>query len=203
MRNWNPCLHLAKHQVNLNCWGCWCFPPRFAAFRAVSNSARSNPRFFLPGLVLSHPSAGKFFAKAANIPLMAMSLSLQVSVMVTPMDVSFPVFSEAAYHPAPLPERTPPDTFVVEISALYELPVSYSIASGDEKGELLMWNNNKHSTEHWDCFFSPSFFSKLSSTAINPGWEWTQCTSLMWIRLGTRLNFCQSSTRHRIQGWPH
>ncbi|NXI90312.1 CELR3 protein, partial [Psophia crepitans] len=37
------------------------------------------------------------------------------------------------YQPAPLSEKAPPDTFVVQISALYEVPVIYSIASGDEK----------------------------------------------------------------------
>ncbi|NXW64890.1 CELR1 protein, partial [Eurystomus gularis] len=38
------------------------------------------------------------------------------------------------YQPAPLSEKTPPDTFVVQISVLYELPVIYSIISGNEKG---------------------------------------------------------------------
>ncbi|NXP09912.1 PCDL protein, partial [Thinocorus orbignyianus] len=38
------------------------------------------------------------------------------------------------YQPAPLSEKTPPDTFVVEISVLYKVPVTYSIVSGDEKG---------------------------------------------------------------------
>ncbi|NXJ61591.1 PCDL protein, partial [Rostratula benghalensis] len=42
------------------------------------------------------------------------------------------------YHPAPLSENTPPDTFVVQISALYKVPVTYSIVSGDEKGYFVI-----------------------------------------------------------------
>ncbi|KFQ30639.1 Protocadherin Fat 2, partial [Merops nubicus] len=38
------------------------------------------------------------------------------------------------YQPAPLSEKTLPDTFVVEISVFYKAPVIYSIVSGDEKG---------------------------------------------------------------------
>ncbi|KFO05688.1 Cadherin EGF LAG seven-pass G-type receptor 3, partial [Balearica regulorum gibbericeps] len=38
------------------------------------------------------------------------------------------------YQPAPLSEKAPPDTFVVQISALHKVPVIYSIVSGDEKG---------------------------------------------------------------------
>ncbi|NXC40878.1 PCDL protein, partial [Penelope pileata] len=38
------------------------------------------------------------------------------------------------YQPAPLSEKTPPDTFVVEISVLYGDPVIYSIVSGDGNG---------------------------------------------------------------------
>ncbi|NXO02255.1 PCD16 protein, partial [Rhinopomastus cyanomelas] len=38
------------------------------------------------------------------------------------------------YHPAPLSEKTVPDTFVVQISASYEGQVTYSIAPGDGKG---------------------------------------------------------------------
>lgn len=67
--------------------------------------------------------------------------------MIAPMDVSFPVFLEEAYQPAPLSENSPTETFVVEISALYKLPVNYSIASGDEKGEPWMWNNGKRGCE--------------------------------------------------------
>ncbi|NXN54419.1 PCD23 protein, partial [Rynchops niger] len=37
------------------------------------------------------------------------------------------------YQPAPLSEKTLPDTFVVQISVLYKVPVIYSIVSGDEK----------------------------------------------------------------------
>ncbi|NWX10767.1 PCDL protein, partial [Caloenas nicobarica] len=35
------------------------------------------------------------------------------------------------YRPAPLSEKAPPDTFVVQISVLYTVPVIYSIVSGD------------------------------------------------------------------------
>ncbi|NXP76107.1 PCDL protein, partial [Ramphastos sulfuratus] len=38
------------------------------------------------------------------------------------------------YQPAPLSVKTLPDTFVVQISVLYQAPVLYSIVSGDEKG---------------------------------------------------------------------
>ncbi|NWU89520.1 PCD16 protein, partial [Upupa epops] len=38
------------------------------------------------------------------------------------------------YHPAPLSEKTVPDTFVVQISASYKGPVVYSIAPEDGKG---------------------------------------------------------------------
>ncbi|NXX18257.1 PCDL protein, partial [Podargus strigoides] len=37
------------------------------------------------------------------------------------------------YRPAPLSEKTLPDTFVVQISVLYKVPVIYSIVSGDAK----------------------------------------------------------------------
>ncbi|NXH88340.1 FAT2 protein, partial [Edolisoma coerulescens] len=46
------------------------------------------------------------------------------------------------YHPAPLAEKTPTETFVVEISALYKLPVNYSIASGDEKGYFIIHSSS-------------------------------------------------------------
>ncbi|NXC56190.1 FAT2 protein, partial [Aleadryas rufinucha] len=46
------------------------------------------------------------------------------------------------YHPAPLSEKAPTDTFVVQISALYQLPVSYSIASGDEKGYFIIHSSS-------------------------------------------------------------
>ncbi|NWQ96176.1 PCDL protein, partial [Burhinus bistriatus] len=42
------------------------------------------------------------------------------------------------YQPAPLSEKTLPDTFVVQISVLYEVPVIYSIVSGDEKGYFII-----------------------------------------------------------------
>ncbi|NXN18283.1 PCDL protein, partial [Indicator maculatus] len=38
------------------------------------------------------------------------------------------------YQPAPLSVKTLPDTFVVQISVVYQAPVTYSIVSGDEKG---------------------------------------------------------------------
>ena len=62
--------------------------------------------------------------------------SLQVSVTVAPIDISFPVFSEAVYQPTPLSEKILPDSFVVQISVLYNVPVIYSIVSGNEKGKL-------------------------------------------------------------------
>ncbi|XP_017600750.1 PREDICTED: protocadherin Fat 4 [Corvus brachyrhynchos] len=79
---------------------------------------------------------------ATDSGLPPLSTSVKVSVMIAPMDVSFPVFVEEAYHPAPLSEKTPPDTFVVEISALYKLPVNYSIASGDEKGYFIIHSSS-------------------------------------------------------------
>ncbi|KFV57547.1 Protocadherin-23, partial [Gavia stellata] len=42
------------------------------------------------------------------------------------------------YQPAPLSEKTQPDTFVVQISVLYKVPVIYSIVSGDEKGYFII-----------------------------------------------------------------
>ncbi|KFW64015.1 Cadherin EGF LAG seven-pass G-type receptor 3, partial [Pygoscelis adeliae] len=42
------------------------------------------------------------------------------------------------YQPAPLSEKTPPDTFVVQISVLYKVPVIYSIVSGDGKGYFII-----------------------------------------------------------------
>ncbi|NXA28261.1 PCDL protein, partial [Ibidorhyncha struthersii] len=42
------------------------------------------------------------------------------------------------YQPAPLSEKSLPDTFVVQISVLYEVPVIYSIVSGDEKGYFII-----------------------------------------------------------------
>ncbi|NWY56658.1 PCD23 protein, partial [Chionis minor] len=42
------------------------------------------------------------------------------------------------YQPAPLSEKTLPDTFVVQISVLYNVPVIYHIVSGDEKGYFII-----------------------------------------------------------------
>ncbi|KFZ57901.1 Fat-like cadherin-related tumor suppressor, partial [Antrostomus carolinensis] len=42
------------------------------------------------------------------------------------------------YQPAPLSEKTLPDTFVVHISVLYKVPVIYSIVSGDGKGYFII-----------------------------------------------------------------
>ncbi|KAM6280962.1 cadherin-6-like [Porphyrio hochstetteri] len=63
-----------------------------------------------------------------------LSTSVKVSITIAPIDFSFPVFSEGDYQPAPLSEKAPPDTFVVQIIALHEVPVIYSIVSGNEKG---------------------------------------------------------------------
>nr|XP_026649047.1 protocadherin Fat 4 [Zonotrichia albicollis] len=79
---------------------------------------------------------------ATDSGLPPLSASVKVSVMVAPMDVSFPLFLEEAYHPAPLAEQSPPDTFVVEVRAWYNLPVDYSITSGDEKGYFIIHPSN-------------------------------------------------------------
>ncbi|NXW94392.1 PCDL protein, partial [Alopecoenas beccarii] len=42
------------------------------------------------------------------------------------------------YRPAPLSEKAPPDTFVVQISVLYTVPVIYSIVSGDGQGYFII-----------------------------------------------------------------
>ncbi|NXD76243.1 PCDL protein, partial [Halcyon senegalensis] len=42
------------------------------------------------------------------------------------------------YQPAPLSEKTLPDTFVVQISVSYKVPVVYDIVSGDEKGYFII-----------------------------------------------------------------
>ncbi|KAL9863596.1 protocadherin Fat 4-like [Geothlypis trichas] len=75
---------------------------------------------------------------ATDSGLPPLAASVKVSVVVAPMDVSFPVFLEEAYHPAPLSEQSPPETFVVEVRAWYKLPVDYSISSGDEKGYFII-----------------------------------------------------------------
>lgn len=181
MMNWNPPLHLAKHPGEPKLMRLLAFSTRDLLPSGQCQTQHSA----IPGFsslaeawtcAVSHLSR-RVFAKAENITPMAMSFSRQVSVMVAPMDVSFPVFMEEAYHPAPLSEKTPPDTFVVEISALYKLPVNYSIASGDEKGEPLMWNNGKRGCETTSTapgvgiVPSLSFCSHLSSTAIDTGCE--------------------------------
>ncbi|KFQ90159.1 Protocadherin-16, partial [Phoenicopterus ruber ruber] len=42
------------------------------------------------------------------------------------------------YQPAPLSEKTLPDTFVVQIRVFYKVPVIYSIVSGNEKGYFVI-----------------------------------------------------------------
>ncbi|KFU99902.1 Protocadherin-23, partial [Pterocles gutturalis] len=42
------------------------------------------------------------------------------------------------YQPPPLSEKTLPDTFVVQISVLYKVPVIYSIVSGDGNGYFII-----------------------------------------------------------------
>ncbi|NWZ21778.1 FAT2 protein, partial [Asarcornis scutulata] len=42
------------------------------------------------------------------------------------------------YQPTPLSEKILPDSFVVEISVLYNVPVIYSIVSGNEKGYFVI-----------------------------------------------------------------
>ncbi|XP_027549048.1 protocadherin Fat 4-like [Neopelma chrysocephalum] len=75
---------------------------------------------------------------ATDSGLPPLSTSVKVSVTVVPVGVSFPVFSEAAYHPAPLSEKALPDTFVVQTNVFYSAPVSYTIASGDDKGYFMI-----------------------------------------------------------------
>lgn len=107
----------------------------------MSNSACSNPRIFLTEKVPD-------FCCVMSV---LMSSSLQVSVIIAPTNISFPVFSEAVYQPAPLSEKTLPDTFVVQITALYKVPVIYSIVAGDEKGKLFTGNNKEK-----DVFLNPA-----------------------------------------------
>ncbi|XP_009578906.1 PREDICTED: protocadherin Fat 4-like, partial [Fulmarus glacialis] len=75
---------------------------------------------------------------ATDSGLPPLSTSVKVSITIAPINVSFPVFSEAVYQPAPLSEKTLPDTFVVQISVLYKVPVIYSIISGDGKGYFII-----------------------------------------------------------------
>ncbi|NWX92061.1 PCDL protein, partial [Nothoprocta ornata] len=42
------------------------------------------------------------------------------------------------YQPAPLSEKALPDTFVVQISVFYNVPVIYSIVSGDQNGYFII-----------------------------------------------------------------
>ncbi|XP_075004052.1 protocadherin Fat 4-like [Calonectris borealis] len=75
---------------------------------------------------------------ATDSGLPPLSTSVKVSITIAPMNISFPVFSEAVYQPASLSEKTLPDTFVVQISVLYKVPVIYSIVSGDGKGYFII-----------------------------------------------------------------
>ncbi|OXB76137.1 UNVERIFIED_CONTAM: hypothetical protein H355_005348 [Colinus virginianus] len=75
---------------------------------------------------------------ATDSGLPPLSTSVKVSVTIAPTNTSFPVFSEATYQPAPLSEKTLPDTFVEQITVLYNIPVVYSIVSGDEKGYFII-----------------------------------------------------------------
>ncbi|XP_025919928.1 protocadherin Fat 1-like [Apteryx rowi] len=75
---------------------------------------------------------------ATDLGVPPLSTSVKVSVMIAPIGISFPVFSEAVYQPAPLSEKALPDTFVVQISVLYNVPVIYSIVSGDENGYFII-----------------------------------------------------------------
>ncbi|XP_009706137.1 PREDICTED: protocadherin Fat 4-like, partial [Cariama cristata] len=75
---------------------------------------------------------------ATDSGLPPLSTSVKVSVMIAPINISLPVFSEAVYQPAPLSEKTLPDTFVVQIGVFYKVPVIYSIESGDEKGYFII-----------------------------------------------------------------
>ncbi|KAM6407361.1 protocadherin Fat 4-like [Pluvialis apricaria] len=75
---------------------------------------------------------------ATDSGLPPLSTSVKVSVTIASISTSFPVFSEVTYQPAPLSEKTLPDTFVVQISVLYKVPVIYSIVSGDGKGYFII-----------------------------------------------------------------
>ncbi|NWU74385.1 FAT3 protein, partial [Onychorhynchus coronatus] len=46
------------------------------------------------------------------------------------------------YHPAPLSEKALPDTFVVQTSVSYSVPVSYTIVSGDDKGYFMIHSSS-------------------------------------------------------------
>ncbi|XP_030347049.1 protocadherin Fat 4-like [Strigops habroptila] len=87
---------------------------------------------------LSAPVYYSLIVTATDSGLPPLSTSVKVSVTIAPINVSFPVFSEEVYQPAPLSEKTLPDTFVVHIDVLYKDPVIYSIVSGDEKGYFII-----------------------------------------------------------------
>ncbi|XP_043399090.1 protocadherin Fat 4-like [Chelonia mydas] len=71
---------------------------------------------------------------ATDSGLPPLSTSVKVSVMIAPINTSFPVFSAVVYQPDALSEKALAGTFVVQISVLYKSPVIYTIISGNEKG---------------------------------------------------------------------
>uniref|UniRef100_H3A003 Cadherin domain-containing protein n=1 Tax=Latimeria chalumnae TaxID=7897 RepID=H3A003_LATCH len=62
-----------------------------------------------------------------------LSNSVKVTIIVAPSDSAVPVFSAAVYQPAPLSEKTSTGTLVIQTSALYHLPLLYSLVAGNEK----------------------------------------------------------------------
>ncbi|XP_030052038.1 protocadherin Fat 4 isoform X2 [Microcaecilia unicolor] len=66
-------------------------------------------------------------ATDAGVP--PLSTSVKVMVTLAPSKLSFPVFSEEIYQPAPLSEKALPGTFVIQITALYNASLIYSIVS--------------------------------------------------------------------------
>ncbi|XP_010223947.1 PREDICTED: protocadherin Fat 4-like, partial [Tinamus guttatus] len=75
---------------------------------------------------------------ATDFGVPPLSTSAKVSIMIVPSNISYPLFSEAVYKPTPLSEKALPDTFVVQISVLYNAPVIYSIVSGDQNGYFVI-----------------------------------------------------------------
>ncbi|CAM5145461.1 unnamed protein product [Natator depressus] len=71
---------------------------------------------------------------ATDSGLPPLSTSVKVSVMIAPINTSFPVFSAVVYQPDALSEKALAGTFVVQISVLYKSPIIYTIISGNEKG---------------------------------------------------------------------
>ncbi|NXJ55638.1 PCDL protein, partial [Spizaetus tyrannus] len=73
------------------------------------------------------------------------------------------------YQPAPLSEKTLPDTFVVQISVLYKLPVIYSIVSGDGKGYFIINSSTgivrTRKTLEWEDF--PVIFNVRATDSSN------------------------------------